>query len=74
MSQLEAEIAQKEGEIQRMNRQMNRVGKDVKGLDTVIETDGSDSSSSELALVNCQILVLYTFACHCIPCSRQIGT
>ena len=51
ISQLEAEIGQKEGEIQRMNRQMNRVGKDTRSLSTV-EADTSDSPSSELAMVS----------------------
>ena len=48
ISQLEAEIAQKEGTIQRINRQMNRVGKDI----AIAETEASDDSSSELAVVS----------------------
>lgn len=43
-------MAQKEGTIQRMDRQMNRVGKDVKSY-AGAETEPSDETSSELSMV-----------------------
>ena len=47
---MEAAIAQKEGEIQRLNRHLTRVGKDVKSF-TNTESEVNDSSS-ELAMVS----------------------
>ena len=61
ISQLETEIAQKEGTIQRMNRRMNRVGKDIKGS-AVAEIDASDDSSSELVVVS-SYYCRYTYMC-----------
>jgi hypothetical protein len=51
ISQLEGEIAQKEGTIQRMNRRMDRVGKDVNSS-IVSEAEAGEESSSELAMVS----------------------
>lgn len=50
ISQMEATIAQKEGEIQRLNRHLTRVGKDVKSS-TNVDSEFNDSSS-ELARVS----------------------